>query len=70
MNQSIRWELISGLLVGAGNENTAESSYLLSGTMKSLFDANCSQSCAHETYFNLQHYLKMAGASSWCRNSY
>jgi hypothetical protein len=54
--------LIRGLLVGAGNKSTAGNSNLLSGTMKSLFDAKLHQSVRpRNLYFNLQLFLKNRG---------
>jgi len=50
------------LLIDAGNKNTAGSSKLLRGTMKSLFDAKLYQTVRPgNLYFNLQRFLKNRG---------
>jgi len=54
--------LITVSLVDAGNNSTAGSSDILSGTMKSLFDAKLYQVVRpRNSYFNLQRFMKNRG---------
>ena len=66
------WMGLVSSMFDAVNKNTAGSSNLLCGILKSLFDAKLHQAVRpRNLFFNLQRFLKIVvNGLSWCRNTY